>query len=826
MSKPNMRNFNKFARITLQRYERYLPTAFDESLTLLEKMNKLIEYLNAMGVQLNDVVEQWNEVMEWIINDGINDTVLERLDEMVNDGTLATIINEHIFNELNDKVDGVVDRMDTVEDDLSGFKDEILDEMLGFKDETQTHLKQLHYNIKDYGAVGDGVHDDSDALQNALDAIEANGGGKLFIPEGDYFTRGAFDMPGNTTIEGVGALSRFTRSNQSMMFRINGSLGDSTRVIQDSNLGDHFIHVQDTSLFEIGDYIRIVSQRVASSLEDTDEDYYLGHTTSTQHALYYGEIRQISDIRASTNQLFFRGGLIFPGYNSHDNDETDPMARDYATVERVDFKKNVVFKNIAFDGAFSNIMRFDICVDAVVDNVTWTNARLGDFVSFHNSLNCQARNSKVYYLPEVSVPNHYSRNAFKTVSSTNCGFDNVEVSHGTQPVDFTYTTSDAILSVPNINSYLTNSRMFAPLFDGMTSHPGTIHVKVSDNAFLNCRQDGVFIRTRNAIVTNNVITGGITSADEGSFVGVKINQDVSQNCVVSGNNIDGFTIGVRTHDNVNTEIKKLNLLISNNVITRMNRGVQLRRGGASTFTGRSLVRIVNNTFTNFIQGYGKGVDIFPRYQHITIHGNTFEFNENANGGIYSRGNAGRFIITGNVFTNVSSTFKVLWFGSITESGISNEYLFKDNVSDGTRFRESNFDTANLGGTFTDQHYHNVQPYTDNQLNMGSASIRWRTGVFANGIQQTSDRNYKENITPLQYGLDFINALTPVEYTMKDDNDDVHFGLIAQDVEPLLDKLNADVKYSLINKDEGIYSMNYSEIIPILITAIQELSNKR
>lgn len=109
MNKPKLTQFQRFAKIALHKYERYLPTAFDESLTLLEKMNKLIEYLNLMGIQLNDVVEQWNEVMEWIVSDGITDTVLDRLDEMVDDGTLATIINEHIFNELNDKVDQKAD---------------------------------------------------------------------------------------------------------------------------------------------------------------------------------------------------------------------------------------------------------------------------------------------------------------------------------------------------------------------------------------------------------------------------------------------------------------------------------------------------------------------------------------------------------------------------------------------------------------------------------------------------------------------------------------------------------------------------------------------
>ena len=117
MNKPKLTEFQRFAKITLQRYERYLPTAFDESLTLLEKMNKLIEYLNQMGILVNDVVEQWNEVMEWIINDGITDTVLDRLDEMVDDGTLATIINEHIFEELNNKVDQKADK-DYVDSEL------------------------------------------------------------------------------------------------------------------------------------------------------------------------------------------------------------------------------------------------------------------------------------------------------------------------------------------------------------------------------------------------------------------------------------------------------------------------------------------------------------------------------------------------------------------------------------------------------------------------------------------------------------------------------------------------------------------------------------
>lgn len=41
-------------------------------------------------------------------------------------------------------------------------------------------------NVKNYGAVGDGVTDDRVAIQNALDAVNAAGGGVVWIPPGTY----------------------------------------------------------------------------------------------------------------------------------------------------------------------------------------------------------------------------------------------------------------------------------------------------------------------------------------------------------------------------------------------------------------------------------------------------------------------------------------------------------------------------------------------------------------------------------------------------------------------------------------------------------------
>lgn len=47
------------------------------------------------------------------------------------------------------------------------------------------------YNVKNYGAVGDNVTDDTAAIQAAIDACYAAGGGLVYFPQGMYFIGGA-----------------------------------------------------------------------------------------------------------------------------------------------------------------------------------------------------------------------------------------------------------------------------------------------------------------------------------------------------------------------------------------------------------------------------------------------------------------------------------------------------------------------------------------------------------------------------------------------------------------------------------------------------------
>jgi hypothetical protein len=134
-------------------------------------------------------------------------------------------------------------------------------------------------------------------------------------------------------------------------------------------------------------------------------------------------------------------------------------------------------------------------------------------------------------------------------------------------------------------------------------------------------------------------------------------------------------------------------------------------------------------------------------------------------------------------------------------------------------------------------------------------------TFCYGIYQGSDKKLKKNINDIKTALDLIKQLKPKEYEFRQDEEfkimnlprGKHYGLIAQDVESILPNLvkqtsfndqyanpgeapkttevdlkKEDVQLMLnTQKKEGkltdFKAVNYTELIPLLIKGIQELS---
>jgi len=69
------------------------------------------------------------------------------------------------------------------------------------------------YNVRSYGAKGDGVTDDAPAIQKAELAAENAGGGKVYIPAGSYWMNSAVLVGSNIELYGDGDSTLLHRSN-------------------------------------------------------------------------------------------------------------------------------------------------------------------------------------------------------------------------------------------------------------------------------------------------------------------------------------------------------------------------------------------------------------------------------------------------------------------------------------------------------------------------------------------------------------------------------------------------------------------------------------
>ncbi len=110
------------------------------------------------------------------------------------------------------------------------------------------------YNIRDFGAAGDGQTDDTIAFRSAMAAIAINNGGTLTIPNGDYIITGPVALPSGAIIQGTNGLhslastSDLTRPNPSRL-RLRGT---------------------NTALFRVGECVENVTIRDIELIADSN----------------------------------------------------------------------------------------------------------------------------------------------------------------------------------------------------------------------------------------------------------------------------------------------------------------------------------------------------------------------------------------------------------------------------------------------------------------------------------------------------------------------------------------------------------------------------
>lgn len=111
-----------------------------------------------------------------------------------------------------------------------------------------------------------------------------------------------------------------------------------------------------------------------------------------------------------------------------------------------------------------------------------------------------------------------------------------------------------------------------------------------------------------------------------------------------------------------------------------------------------------------------------------------------------------------------------------------------------------------GGTFVPQ---------GGGVGLGSTLDRWSTVYLQNSPDISSDRRLKQDIAPLELGIEFLDQVKPVSYRLVQDPKKLRLGFIAQDLQKLgFPGVNADNPDSL--------SLTYESFLAPLVKASQEL----
>lgn len=172
-------------------------------------------------------------------------------------------------------------------------------------------LNSQHYDVRAYGAKGNGVTDDSAAINAALSAASAAGGGTVYLPPGNYILGTSVAPGSNTVLRGAGPASKLTCTANTPAISVNSASNVQVRDLQvvggnngafTSNRGVHFNTVTAGLISNVRTLTCYQGISVYSSSSITVENCYVANDISGGSD---------AGIRlSSTNRCTVRGNFI------------------------------------------------------------------------------------------------------------------------------------------------------------------------------------------------------------------------------------------------------------------------------------------------------------------------------------------------------------------------------------------------------------------------------------------------------------------------------------------------------------------------------------
>lgn len=240
--------------------------------------------------------------------------------------------------------------------------------------------KKWVVSLKDFGATGDGISDDSDSFQKAIDFCETNKRKTLFIPFGKYLLKKSVVFKtGGVQLIGEGALLR----EESWFIDVNKKVVDinssefiipknNTGIIFDKDVRDpiRIVDIQFSSLEkrQVGNTTAILFQSewggptwpfIIERCHFTGFNFAIKFNAQNQYLVAFIQLRQnafnqndecvfFSDIQSKNKQVGIRNlawGFIFENNKCHDNSRIirGTFAKDEVSIRNNNMEGNIKY---------------------------------------------------------------------------------------------------------------------------------------------------------------------------------------------------------------------------------------------------------------------------------------------------------------------------------------------------------------------------------------------------------------------------------------------------------------------------------------------------
>jgi len=588
-------------------------------------------------------------------------------------------------------------------------------------------------SVKDFGAVGDGIADDTAAIQAALDAAN----GKTLDGAGATYR---IDSVITATSENI-TVKNMTLDISNIVggvaLSFAGTQGTATNLSANLTTGNNVVTVANSSGFTANSYAWLSS----SAVFDAGTSVVLG------------QVVQILSVDSATQVTLYDNVLY--DFNTADTAQLAPLT----------LKSNIHFSNVHFIGADSGTqtaLKFDKCVGTRVNNCTFEYV---DYIAINLSrcIDSVVDSTAVRYASAVGL-------AYGVAINNGCYNTRVTNGYGEDVRHYvTVGDNDGVNLFVNVSG----CNIVASKEAGIDAHPACDYMSVTDNmikmaATASGSSTGIIFQGLNCIISNNTIV----NAKEEALI-VQVLPDLgTASCVIANNSITNSGTGAGTDVGIGVWNQGSSVLLSGvsvtgNVIRGANDyGIHIYGVSGSLDN----VTVANNSISA-TTSRGIFFNANPTYtiDRISIAGNVIE--GSGVEGIYLLGesttNITNTTLTGNTVDGFSFGLRCVLVDEVNESG--NTYLnFSDPYEVATNCTNVYLDTTRFGALAVTNSTFALEEHNDWLVcnRAGTITLTFRDAatyptkeVYVKTVQAQSVISASSNIVPID-GTSAGTAILP------------------------------------------------------------------